>query len=517
MEFKLNRECVPAAECIFDGIQEQSVELDYILPDYYPDIFRLVRCEITPVITGSSVNGNRLTYELCCDIKILYCSESGSTLQCVSQRQNFSKSTELNKICEFPVVKLIPKTDYVNFRAVNKRRLDMRGAVSVKIHIVGEKNQEVISDAFGMNIQLKKTPIRFASKKLTAEKTLQITEETELSAAQPNVLSIINCRCSTDECEKKMISGKLLAKGNVNINLLYSCEIDGEGAIEPMSFSLPYSQIIDIDGLDDSFGCNVIPEVVSCEITPTAGKNEENRILRCEIEVRLLCRAVKTVTLMLGKDAYSTIYPCEVVFADIRVEQIPVIYNELIRSTAKIAEGENVPQTVYSMWCTPKNINTRISDDNKSVIISGMLTYSMAAKDNAGMIVMPDKDEAFEEIISLGDDITDCNVSADIIIKEVSYNISPEGVLLAKADISAKIFVSDCGSVKAITGISIDESEKKQRDGDYAIKLYYGAPNEDVWDIAKRYSTCVNAVMEENEIEGEKLENGGMLLIPIIT
>ena len=63
MELKLNRETVPAAEVIFDGVQEQSVELDYILPDYCPDIFRLIRCDTSPVITEWSVNGDRLTYE----------------------------------------------------------------------------------------------------------------------------------------------------------------------------------------------------------------------------------------------------------------------------------------------------------------------------------------------------------------------------------------------------------------------------------------------------------------------
>lgn len=63
----------------------------------------------------------------------------------------------------------------------------------------------------------------------------------------------------------------------------------------------------------------------------------------------------------------------------------------------------------------------------------------------------------------------------------------------------------------------MDDSVKKERDGDYSIKLYFGVENEAVWDIAKRYSTSVSAVMEENELPGEKLESGGMLLIPIVT
>ena len=169
------------------------------------------------------------------------------------------------------------------------------------------------------------------------------------------------------------------------------------------------------------------------------------------------------------------------------------------------------------MWCTPKNINTRLSDDGKAVIISGMLSYSMASRDNAGMIIMPDKDEAFEETINLPDNIAGCTVSAEIAVRDVSYNISSEGILSAKSDISAKISVYSCSSINALTDIAVDESVKKQRDGDYAIKLYFGVENEEVWDIAKRYSTSVNAVIEENDLSGERLESGGMLLIPIVT
>lgn len=517
MDFKINRETVSAAECIYEGIQEQGIELDYILPDYYPDIFRLVRCEVVPVITDYTVNGDKLSYELRCDIRILYCSEGGSVLQCVSQRQSFSKSLELGKFCESPTITLTPKSDHINYRAVNKRRLDLRGAVSVKIKVEGEKNQEVICDAFGFNVQLKKTPIRFASKKITAEKTLQLTEETEISSAQPPVIGIVSCRCFPTECEKKMISGKLLAKGEADVKLLYSCENDGEGALETLSFSVPYSQIVDVDGIDDTFDCTIAAEVVSCDVTPSTDKSGENRIIKCEIELRLVCRAVKVASVMLGTDAYSTVHPCEVTVSEIKAEQIPVVFTENFRHNAKICEGENVPQTVYSMWCTPKNINTHCSEDGKKLTISGMLSYTMAAKDSAGMIIMPDKDEAFEETIDLDGELAGSLITADICISGVSYNISTDGILTAKADITAKISVYTASSVKAVTDISVDESVKKQRDGDYAIKLYYGTENEEVWDIAKRYSTCVSAVIEENELSGDRLESGGMLLIPIVS
>lgn len=510
MDFKINRETIPATERIYSGIQEQGIELDYILPDYYPDIFRLVKCEVCPVIIDNSVNGDRLTYELQCDIKLLYCSEDGGNLQCITQRQNFSKAVELGRSPDSPEIQLTAKTDHVNFRAVNKRRLDVRGAISVKINVTGEKSQEVISDAFGMNIQLKKIPIKYASKKMTAEKIIQLTEETELSPAQPSVTSIIRSECIVNECEKKIISGKLLAKGEISIKILYSCN----SAIESMDFSLPFSQIIDIEEIDETFDCTVTAEAISCNITPSADKNGENRILKFEPELKIKCRAVKTSEIMAVSDAYSTVYPCDTDFSMIQAEQPPVVYAENFRHTTKLAEGDSVPKNIYAMWCSPKNINTRIGNDGKSVIISGMLTYSMACADSAGSISMPDRDEAFEETIEIGDTISG-NFSAEIIGISVSYNITSDGILNAKSDISVKISIGSSAEIKALTGIAIDDSTKKQRDGDYAIKLYFGTENEDIWDIAKRCSTEIDAVIEENELTSERLEKGGMLIIPI--
>ena len=293
MDLKISRETIPAAVSVYDGIQEQPVELDYILPDYYPDIFRLVRCEVKPVITGWTVSGDKLSYELRCDISILYCGEGDSVLRSVTQTQSFQKTVELGSECASPEVRLTPKTDHINFRAVNKRRLDLRGAVSVKTSVTCQSQQEVISDVSGMNMQLRRVPMRFAAKKLTADKQLRVSVETELSAARPSVINIISSRCAVKDCEQKLISGKLLAKGELKVDVLYSCEKDGSGSVEPMSFTLPYSQIIDIDGIDESFICRITPEVIACEVTAAAGKTGENRALHCEAELRLMCRAVK--------------------------------------------------------------------------------------------------------------------------------------------------------------------------------------------------------------------------------
>lgn len=511
MNLKINRETIPTGEIIYNGLQEQGVELDYILPDYFPDIFRLVRCEIIPNVADYSIMGNTLSYELNCEIRLIYCGDEGSALQCITQKQTYTKTVELGKSPDSPEAVIIPKTDHVNFRAVNKRRLDMRGAVSIKINVCGEKKQEVICDAYGLNVQLKKCPMKYTSQKLYADKIIQLSEETEISATQPAILSIIRCDMKISNSEKKIISGKLLAKGDISLNILYA----SENGPEPLEITLPFSQIVDMEGIDENFTCNVTANPINCNITLVADKNGDNRTLRIEPEIRLVCRCIKISEIMVVCDAYSTVYPCETEFSEISTDQPPTVYAESFRNTARLAEGEAVPAKIFSMWCSPKNINTRLGNDGKSVVISGMLTYSMATEDGSGCITMPDRDEAFEETINIGDDISNSAVSADIGDISVSYNISDQGILTARADVSVNITTTDSNGFKALTNLSVDDYAKKQRDGDYAVKLYFGTDNEDVWDIAKRFSTEVDAIMEENDLTDHTIENGRMLLIPI--
>ena len=108
------------------------------------------------------------------------------------------------------MVSLNPRCDYVNCRVVNQRRLDIRGAVSIGVKVVGEVSRPVVTDAFGCNIQLKKTPVTYPTKRLTAAKRITVIEELQLSASKPPVGTVLRSDCRVIPQEHKMIAGKLV-------------------------------------------------------------------------------------------------------------------------------------------------------------------------------------------------------------------------------------------------------------------------------------------------------------------
>lgn len=512
MNLKINRENLSVSEKLYDGSQEQSVELDYILPDYYQDIFKMVKCTVLPAVTSYSINGDTLSYELTADVKFLYCSEKDSRMHCINQRLVYNKNVNIGENAENAVVSLKSKTDHVSCRVVNKRRVDMRGAVSVKIRVCGQSHQEAVCDIFGMNMQTKKIPVEYMAKKINKTKNITINEDIELGSSKPAVISIVSTDIRLSESENKIVANKLVVKGEAEVKLLYTCE-DG---METMTFNMPYSQIIDMEGLDESYSVSVKAGKLMQDFTVASDSSDENKIIKAELRICINCCAYKTITIDLVSDLYSTAYLCEHASSDLAIEQPPCSISEKFQEKIVLKSDENEIACVYDVRCDSKNINIHINKADKTVKISGMLMYMALIKGENNLPSAIEKEAAFEYEIPC-DKVTQ-NSTADLQIDWIScsYTLTDSNTVSVKAEIRVSGEIYSSAYYRAVTDVNIDDNVKIVRDGDYALKLYYGVKGENVWNIAKKYCTSVNAVIEENSLDSECLSEDGMLLIPIV-
>lgn len=512
MNLKINREILSVNEKIYDGVQEQNVELDYILPDYYPDIFKMIKSSIHPSISSYSINGDTLTYEIVADIKILYCSDHDNSLQCIPQRLVFNKTVNLGDSVNNPEVSIIPKSDHINCRVVNKRRIDFRGAISIKIKALSESKQEAICDIFGMNVQMKKIPVEYMAKKIIQNKVITLNDDLELNMSKPPVKDIVRTDVQVSDPDKKIIANKLVLKGDAEIKILYTCSDN----METMTFSVPYSQIIDMEGLDESFKCSAKIIGTSCDISACGDNNNENRLLKYELKISFKCCAYKTIPVQLVSDLYSTSYPCEYASAKLSVEQPPIMISDKFQNNILIENDGNSISCVYDVWCSVKNLNVIINGAEKTINVSGMLCYQAMIKNENNIPSVTEKDSAFEHEIKC-DDVTEKSIAEIVVLPgECTYTLTESSGISIKCDINVKGELYTSSNCEAITDVNINDTVKITRDGDYALKLYYGVKDEQVWNIAKKYCTSVNAIMEENALDSESLSENGMLLIPIV-
>ncbi len=520
MEYKINREMLPVTEAILDETQEQEVTLDYVLPDYDPEIFRVICCELLPAVTSYQQMSGRVTYELRAELRVLYCGAESKALQCVSQTLTYNKSIDLPAGTDgsnAPVFFFHPKTDYVNCRATGKRRLDVRGAVSVRVRACAQRSQEVISDVFGMEMQLRRKSVTAAAEKRTAVKHVSLSEEVTLSAAKPPVQGILRCSASASQGERSVIAGKLVARGEVTADVLYrSAEKDGSSGIQTMRFTIPYSQIVDMEQIDETFTGTAQAEVVRFSVKPVTDSSGELRVLQCSAELRLTCFAVKTKTIPIVTDAYSTRYLSTCTAVPLRVDGAPIPLAESFPCSATVHAGESGAEVVSDLRCHVKNVSLAFLPQAGAMRVSGMLCTGVLTLDADGMPTLLEREEAFEQQLALNLEADDALLYASVQPADCSYHLGADGVISVKCSIRINGMLYPISLVQGLTQVQVDEEKKIVRDSDCALRLYYGVAGEEVWDIAKRCSTKVSAITEENDLSGETLTQTGMLLIPIV-
>ncbi len=522
MDLRLQKETIAVKETVLDSCFEQAVETDYILPDYYPDIFRIIKCRIIPrtvshSIIGTEMSGDskKLTYELEALIRVWYLSENSKVINCIDHKMNFTKTVDLLVESRYPEIIICPKCDYSNCRVINKRRLDIRGAISTKVKVTDDKCKKVICDADGMNIQLKKNMIVYPGQRLITSKKITVIEELELGIAKPPILSVIKSDSRIISKEHKAISNKVVVKGEAQIDMLYICSKDDEHGIESMKFTIPFSQIIDVDGIDESYEIHTDIFPASCDII-TKGSGESTSF-ECELVVFVNCIASKSVSGDIIIDSYSTSYECAIEKENLSIESISkeISENSVCKNTLTLNDS-NI-SSVIDCSCEITNISTHLSDTNDCFVINGNVSFSALVETSEGYPLICENDSVFEYKVSCTENIDCCYFEPDIRISGCNYTMSGENSVDVTAELSIEGKIIKKSEKTVITDIKIDSECKKNCSESCALKLYFAEENEDIWEIAKRNSTSVKAILDENNITADKVFEKGMLLIPIIS
>lgn len=515
MEFKLNKEEILTAETILSTVQEQSVELDYVLPDYYPEIFKIIKCIVTPRAASYSLNGNKLTYDISVSVKVLYCAEGSSAVKVIEQKLMYTKTAEMGRAGENPNVTINMRTDYVNCRAVNQRRIDIRGAVSAEILVTDVSRSELISDAFGMDICVKKIPVSFPVNRLFTTKQISVSEELELGMSKPSIDSIIFFDAAVSSTDKKVIANKMVAKGELCINMLYTYSDGDSAGIEPMQFTLPFSQIIDFDGIDERFDCFVDADILSCEAEPKADGEGNTKVVDCNISLMIKCSAYRTASVELAVDEYSTKYGCSHSVSTVKIESMPqyINYSGIIRSSVDTADTIDC---VYCARCSIKSFTAVYDKESGSIKIDGTAIYNIIVRGEDGMAASIDKEDAFTLNTPVDNLTESCSINVKVIPLTYSYSISSGNSVDIKTDIKVCGTASCIETVNGLSDIFIDENTIYEHDDNCAVKLYFASAGESLWDIAKRYKASEDAISEENDVDSSNITDNCMLIIPML-
>lgn len=515
MELQLNKEPVYLNEVIYDGQTEQGVEFDYVLPDYYPDIFKILKCNLTPSISSYRISGTQLFIDGAVLIKILYLAEDNVNIHCVEQKYTYSKTLELTKPADKATVYITPKTDYSNCRAISGRRFDVRGAVSCKVKACAAKSFEIVSGA--ENLETKSDSLTYCGNKLTGGGQFVIREDIETGMGKGGIVGIVSCDASAQVTDIKIIAGKAVIKGEANVKALYIVKTDDETRdTEVMEAAVPISRIIDMDGLDDSFNCFADIRVMEVGLEIKAGDNNDNRLLGCDLTIDCKITANREENVSVLTDLFSTEYETDFTTAQIKVEHSPQqIQKQLSHKTVLECKEGNLEE-IIDCRCDLNNASFKFNEEGTLIITGQLVSQAIGRLSGSGTPVFAEKTEQAELSCEVGFADENSAIDANLQITDVSFNINGDFSVELRITFLLNGCIYKLKNVTVIENVLLDSEKPKEKNSEYALKMYYAEQNEEIFAVAKKYNTKPEAIMEENELEEEVLSAPCLLLIPVL-
>ena len=214
MELELRRQTVPSFETILEETVEQPVECDALLPDYCPDIRRILKCTLTPVPVGKTITAGRLEVEGLATLNILYISAGGEPAR-GEYKVPFTRMLELHGEAEDPIITVGMLPGPVSCRAVNQRRLEIRGSVVVSASVISCHGQQILAGSEEKTIQLRMAQQKGIRLSGAFDREQRLAKTTTLEGSAAPLTRVLRCDAAVSRREEKWLDGRLLITGEV--------------------------------------------------------------------------------------------------------------------------------------------------------------------------------------------------------------------------------------------------------------------------------------------------------------
>lgn len=489
---------------------EIPLETEILVPDYLPAIFKIVKCMIEPVLMQNAVTGTHWQGDGYLRCTVYYQSdEAGSCLCRAEQKFPFEKTAELpeGQYTEGPAT-VAGELEYCNCRAVSEHRIDLRGAYFLTVSASRIAGRETLVSLEGCGVERKSRTLSGWVCTAADERSFTTQAELDLPGAGETVLDVGG-----------YVSGETLSpqnggfqwKGRLCIQAVYRPA--GSEEIISLQKQIDVHQQSELPGTAESdTGC-AWGRILGCTVAAPEDGGDKPVLnvtwkLHTEFWRAFSCDAVT--------DAFSTECATDVRTMTLGLLQPGQMVNETVRATVEdtLPEKEQQVKGCFATLGAPAAVQ-----QGEKTVFTGKGTAHVICADDRGELTCYDK--AFDWCLPQEWDATPKELLAHLSAVALAVAGTKEGSRMkVQLEIGVTGVVLQQKLFSAAESIELGE-EFADKSGGPALYLYYAAPGETLFSIAKRYHARVKDLATANHMEEEtddalpeRQVRGGCLLIP---
>ena len=385
---------------------------------------------------------------------------------------------------------------FVDSRTVSARKIMVRAGVATLGELLYPFEAEICQpDEIPSDVELLRRTYPVYLPREGGEKTFLQDEELTISGSTPEKL--IAYTMQPEITDQKVMANKVVFRGNGNLHLVYCCR---EGRIRTQDFELPFSQFADLEG---EYGNDARTDIMMGTTSLELDLSDEGQLrLKCGLLAQYLVS--DRTMLELVEDGYS---PCRTV--SIRQEPLilPAILDEGQERITAEASAAGVNGQVADVSFLPDFPRMMQNGEQIDLELPGVF-----------QILYYGEDGALQSAAARWEGHWNQSAGEDSVMQARLQPVGRPQVMPGndaaeiRADVMMKTRTSSQQGLPMVTGLDVGEIQEPDPNRPSLILCRMDA--DQLWDMAKRCHSTVDAIRQINGIQDEPAPNQ-MLLIPV--
>lgn len=495
------------------------LEGDIIVPDIKPDMDIILQTESYVCIDSKEIINERINFKGRLDINVLYIAKGDDKpVHSMSSSSLINDFISMDGIEKDMWVNISSDITNIDYKMINDRKINFRAVIDVAADVTSSESYDaVVSIEDIPESQIKKSIINLNKIVECKNDRFIIKDELNVPSGKPNIREILQCDIDIANKEIKVSTDKVIISGELVLSTLYRGD-DEENLIEFMEHEVPFNGTVEINGAEEGMLADVDINIQDKFFQVRPDSDGEDRVLDIEVSIDTGISVSNDKQINLLEDAYCINKTLEMTRENINYPSFVCRNRNQYPIKETVTLDENCPRILQIFKASGKAFLDDIKIIDDKVIVEGII--------NADILYVAESDSVplyshnavipYRQVIETKGSKASKNMSVDIdvSIEHIGINMLSGKEVELRCVIIFNTKVIEEKNIGLISDINFSDIDNDTLSNIASMTIYVVQPHDTLWDIAKRYNTSVEDIVNVNDIENpNKIYPGQKLLI----
>ena len=493
-----------------------TLDDDFNVPDIKPDIDRIITQQGDLKISEIKATNGKLLIKGELGFNVLYFSEEDTRpIHNISGEIPFDEVINMELSCaeDDPIVKW--ELEDLSTGLINSRKLSVKSIVSLSVAI-----EELYDEETGVMVEGSED-VQYISKKIEItdisvdkKDTFRIKDEIMLPTNKGNVISVLFDAIRINSMEVRLLEDKFSIKGDMPVFILYSSESE-ESPIEYYETEISFGGTVDCNGCNENMVEDISFRILNKNLEIKPDMDGEERVIDLEVILEMIIKIYEIQEPEVLCDVYSPCKEITPIIRDATYENLVVKNNSKYRIADRIHVANNQPKILQI--CHSEGV-IKIDDiipNGSELQVEGVIDINILYISEYDLKPLSSLKGAipFTQVIEVKGMNSDSSFEIRPSIDQLSVMMLDSDEIEVKAVINLNTIVFDKITEPIIIDLEVAELDLDKLQSMPGIVGYIVKKDDSLWNIAKKYYTSVDTIMEINDMKDDSIKEGDKLII----